>query len=434
MPSFQLQGQGRFAEAEKLYSQALLSVRDNPALWFNHGLVLRDLNRHAEALASFEQAQRLSPPMAEIENERAGALTELGRHAEALTALEHSLSLKPGHPGALINRGLVLAAMGRPEAALADFDAVLRLEPRLPLALVNRGMALEKLERHAEAMANYNQALAADPDNCAALNQRGLLLALGGRNEEALADYDRALAADPGLAAVRFNRAMALLALKRVGQAHDEAKRVFAEQPGYPFAFDGLLDTALRSCDFAQRAKLEANLAAHVRGGRPLVPFNLLLCTDDPVLQRACAANYAAGQVGPGVTTLPPRRAASGRRLKLAYISHDFRDHTVAVSNAAMLESHDRSRLELFAISTGPDDASPMRQRLRQAFDHFIDVRERGDAAVAGLLAAGRSTSWSISPATPPADAPASWRGGPPPSRSITRAGPAPPAAISSTI
>lgn len=385
--ALRLQNQGQLAQAEKLYGQALRDIRDNPALWFNHGLVLRDLARPAKALASFDQALALSPLTAEIQNERANALLELGHAAEALAALDRSLVLKPGYAGTLINRGLVLVTLERPEAALADFDAVLRQQPRLTLALVNRGAALEKLGRHADALASYSQALAIDPGDCAALNQRGTLLALAGKPQEALADYDCALGLDPNLAAVRFNRATTLLALKRVDEAHEEMQRVFAQHPGYTYAFDGLLDTSLRTCDFAQREKLETYLAAHIRAGRPLTPFNLLFCSDDPALQRAAAATYLRGQVSADMPTLPQRRVAAGRRLKLAYLSHDLRDHTVATSNAAMLAHHDRSRFEVFAFSTGPDDASPMRKRLEASFEHFIDVREQGDAAVAQMLA-----------------------------------------------
>ena len=385
--AFRLQNQGQLAQAETLYVQALRTVRDNPAIWFNHGLVLGDLGRPQEALASFDRALKLSPGTAEIHNARANMLLVLCRAAEALAALDRSLVLKPGYPGTLISRGQALLAMERADAALADFDAVLRLQPRLPVALVNRGLALEKLGRHNEALASHGLALAADPDCCPALNQRGLLLALSGQHHAALADYDRALAIDLGIAAVRFNRATTLLALKRVGEAHAEMQRVFEEHPGYPFAFDGLLDTSLRTCDFAQREKLERHLPAHVGAGRPLTPFNLLLCADDPALLRAAAATYVRGQVGDAIAVLPQRRVGGGRRLKLAYLSHDFRNHPVAVSDAAVHEAHDREKFELFAISTGPDDASPMRRRLAHAFEHFIDVRERGDGAVAQLLA-----------------------------------------------
>ena len=385
--ALRLQNQGQFAQAEKLYSQALKSVRDNPALWFNHGLVLRDLGQPKKALASFDQAQRFSPPMAEIENERANSLLELKRHEEALAALTQALTLRPLYPGALINRGLTLIRMARPQEALADFDAALRLEPRLPLALVNRGAALEKLNRPAEALIAYQQALAIAPGDATALYQCGVLLAQTGRAQESLAYFDRALGADPGLAAARLFRARALLALKQVDEAHAEMMRAFAEHPDTPFIFDGLLETSLMACDFAQRLTLEPTLARYARAGLLPAPLRLLQCSDDPALQRDCAMAYVRNQYGVGVTALPPRRMAFGRRLKLAYLSYDFRSHAVAISAAALLERHDRSRFELFGVSTGPNDNSAMRRRLTTTFEHFLDVREQDDDAVAATLA-----------------------------------------------
>jgi protein O-GlcNAc transferase len=386
--AFQLQNQGQFAQAEKLYSQALKSVRDNPALWFNHGLVLRDLGQTKKALASFDQAQRLSPPMAEIENERGNALRELRRFDDALAALDRALALRPFHPGTLINRGLVRIPLKQLEGALADFDAALRLEPRLPLALVNRGATLEKLKRPGEALAAYRQALAAAPGDPTALFQCGTLLSRQGRYEEALSYYDRALAADPSLGAARLNRARALLELKRFDEGHAEMKRAFAEHPDAPLVLDGLLESTLMTCDFPQRLVLEPELAEHVRAGTLPLPMRMMQYIDDPALQLACATAYVKNLHDISTPTLPSRRASSGRRLKLAYLSYDFRSHAVAICAAALLEKHDRSRFELFAVSTGPDDSSPIRRRVAAAFERFLDVHEqRDDSDVAKLLA-----------------------------------------------
>lgn len=51
-----------------------------------------------------------------------------------------------------------------------------------------------------------------------------------------------------------------------------------------------------------------------------------------------------------------------------------------------MFEAQDKARFETIAISFGPDDASGMRERLVKAFDRFIDVRDRSDAAAAALI------------------------------------------------
>ena len=61
-------------------------------------------------------------------------------------------------------------------------------------------------------------------------------------------------------------------------------------------------------------------------------------------------------------------------------------EHATAYLAAGLFERHDRSRFEVIGVSYGPDDHSPMRQRLMRAFDRFVDVRSRGDEETARLL------------------------------------------------
>ena len=170
------------------------------------------------------------------------------------------------------------------------------------------------------------------------------------------------------------------------GRAGTYAHLAFSIDTGrWLFVFTGLLDTSVMACDFAQRAVLEPLLERHVRDGKPMSPLRLLQCSDDPDLQRLCAANHATAQ-STHVMALPPRPVCDGRRLRIAYLSQDFRDHPVCVHGAALWERHDRSRFEVFAISTGADDASAPRRRAMDAFEHFVDVRTHGDEAVARWL------------------------------------------------
>jgi predicted O-linked N-acetylglucosamine transferase (SPINDLY family) len=285
--AYRLQTEGRFAEAETLYARALIGIRNNPVLWFNHGLVLRELGRLAEAMAS------------------------------------------------------------------------------------------------------YDSALALNPRDAQALNGRGLLRNRMGRTAEALADFDRALAVDPKLVPVQFNHATALTGLKRNAEAHAAFQKIHAQHPAYLFALDGLWGTTLHLCDWETRRTLEPQLPAHVAMGRPLTPFNLLLALDDPALQRQAATSFARRMAA---APAAPRGKSNvhGGRLRLGYLSYDFRYHPVSSSNAAVLERHDRARFEVFAFSTGPDDASPMRRRLEQGFEHFIDVSGRGDSEIAAQIAAAQ--------------------------------------------
>jgi predicted O-linked N-acetylglucosamine transferase (SPINDLY family) len=73
-------------------------------------------------------------------------------------------------------------------------------------------------------------------------------------------------------------------------------------------------------------------------------------------------------------------------KIRVAYLSADYRTHATALLMAGVFEAHDRSRFEITAISFGADDKSPMRARLEASFDRFIDVRSIGDAEVAKKL------------------------------------------------
>jgi predicted O-linked N-acetylglucosamine transferase (SPINDLY family) len=73
-------------------------------------------------------------------------------------------------------------------------------------------------------------------------------------------------------------------------------------------------------------------------------------------------------------------------RIRLAYLSADFRVHPSSYLLAGMFEHHDRSRFETIALSFGDDDQSEIQNRLKGAFEHFIDVRNRSDLEVARLV------------------------------------------------
>src|SRR5262249_19724375 len=73
-------------------------------------------------------------------------------------------------------------------------------------------------------------------------------------------------------------------------------------------------------------------------------------------------------------------------RIKVAYVSADFREHPVGNLLPGLIESHDRARFETLAISLGPEDSSATRERLKGAFERFIDVREESDRGIAELM------------------------------------------------
>jgi predicted O-linked N-acetylglucosamine transferase (SPINDLY family) len=115
----------------------------------------------------------------------------------------------------------------------------------------------------------------------------------------------------------------------------------------------------------------------------------LMGTSDDGALLRRCAENYVH-HIAPAQPPQTDKTAGKTRyghdRIRLAYLSADFHQHPTAQLMVELFERHDRARFEVTAIAFGPDDNSPMRARLKQAFDRFEDVRGMSDAEVARLL------------------------------------------------
>jgi predicted O-linked N-acetylglucosamine transferase (SPINDLY family) len=73
-------------------------------------------------------------------------------------------------------------------------------------------------------------------------------------------------------------------------------------------------------------------------------------------------------------------------KIRIAYLSTDFRMHAVATLIVGCLEHHDRSRFETIAVSLQPADGSALRVRMESAFDRFVHAHSMSDSAVAQLL------------------------------------------------
>jgi protein O-GlcNAc transferase len=373
-------------EAIAAYDRALaINPRYAKALC-HRGDALRALGRNADALASYEKALAAAPDYAEAHVNRSVALRELGRDADALASFERALALWPANPEILYNRGNSLQSLGRFEDALRDYDAALAGNPHAAEAHNNRGCVLEKLGRREEALASFDAALALRPDNAEALYNRGNALLALSRHAEALASYDRTLALAPQRIDALHNRGQALVLMRRYEEAIRAFEAVLAIDPANPSASAGLANCRLLTCDWHGVAQIAERARAAAQSGdwSWVDPFAALCIFDEPADHLEYARAYVRRSARP--TPPPPRVQTARERLRIAYLSSDFRNHPVVHLTAELYERHDRRHFEVIGISFGPDDKSESRARVVKAFDSFHDVRSMSDADAAALV------------------------------------------------
>jgi len=285
------------------------------------------------------------------------ALGDLGRHAEAANAFAEAVRLMPDFGPARVALGSALAADGRWAKAEATLTDALRRAPGTVAAWINRGAARAARGDHTGAGADARTALLLLPASGEgwanlgdALNERGDLAS-------ALGAFERALVAGlPDEGGV----------LARVVQLRRRLVR-----------WDGL-------------EALSRRLVELVRDGRSerVHPWIFLGEGAGRGLERDCARAYSAWRTR-GVVPLPPlARRVSPERLRVGWLSADFQEHATAVLIAEVIERFDRTRFELIAYSTAPDDGGPMRRRLVRAFDRFVDLSTTPDREAAERIRA----------------------------------------------
>ena len=380
-----LAGLGRFEDAIASYDKAL-RIRPQYANALNgRGNALQAIRQFDQALASYEMALAIEPGFTVAHYNRGNMLLQLGRFADALAAFDKLIALEPSHLGALIDRGKVLSQLGRLDDALASLGTALRFDPQCVDAIHNRGIVYLQFGRLEDALAAFEQVLALVPNDPAAFNNQGSILLRLGRPDEAMAKFDKALKIDPGSLDALSNRAHAAFAAEGFEVAAEDFKKLVDRDPRFPYAVGNLLYCRMHCCDWREFDQLSSQIREGVRAGRPIVNPGQLLAFSDSCEDQFAAARIWGKEVYPG-SAAEPHAPYRHDKIRLAYVSADFRYHAMPISMARVFELHDRTRFETLAFSFGPDDQSEMRRRLVASFDRFIEIGNKTDREVADLL------------------------------------------------
>ncbi len=316
----------------------------------------------------------------------------LGRLDEAEGFYRAVLAHSPVHPESLLNLGLILKSRGQYETALSLWRTSVLNNPGQASAHVATGKVLAMLGRVAEAVRAFEAALAIRPHDVDALNCRGNVLSRRGRQADALASYEQALAIDPNYGLAVVNRANVLGARGHAEDAVAGYQRALALGERQPEILGAKLFQQLQVCDWSDYELATWEIAHRIGGGEPAdLPFSVLSHSDDPAVQLACAQIHAKARFARPPPPLWTGETYAHDRIRVAYVSSDFRNHAVAHLTAGLFERHDKTRFEITGYALGPQSDDAKRQRLCAAFPVFHDVAQVSDLEVARMIRAAET-------------------------------------------
>ncbi len=321
---------GRLAEADALYRRILLADPDQSDALHLLGLIAHQSGESAGAVELIERAVAARPDFAEAHSDLGNALAGLSRLTAAEAAYARAIELKPDFAEAHVNLADLLRRLGRLAEAEAASGTAVALRPDMVEARMNLGVVLKLQSRLAEAEAAFREAVRLAPDFAATHSNLGNALQGQGRLGEAEEAYRRALELKPGFATAHNNLANALKEQGRLGEADAAYRRALELDPGSAEAHGNLLlcmhcDPRFSAADiFAESRRWETAHAA------PLA---------------------AAGR--PHLNAREPER-----RLRVGYLSTDFREHSVGFFIEPLLAAHDRGEIEAvcYADVAAPDE------------------------------------------------------------------------------
>lgn len=375
----------RFGEALEAFDRALAIDGRIADAWNGRGAALKGLGALGAALTAYGRAAEIDPNNVHALCNLGGLLGNLGRPKEALAAYDRAVAIAPQFAEAHSGRARTNLLLGAPLQALSDAERALVLRPTLAEAHANLGFALESLGRHADAVRAYNQAKALDPDLPVKFLSRGLVLAELGHTDEAVISFESCLALDDTIAEahVRVGQAKMVRAPELSLASFDRALEL---QPDHDEARCLSLSASMACCEWLRtEGGLERMTAAIERGRAVNVPFVFLSVSSSPADQKRNVQLWSE-RFFPATAKPLARGPYRHDRLRVGYFSADFHDHATAWLAAAVWEAHDRDRYEISAISVDAAPEDGMRQRLRRAFDHFLDVGDLDDRAIAQLI------------------------------------------------
>ena len=279
------------------------------------------------------------------------------RAAANLYALWINHARAPDKHFALFNYAGMLQGLNKPTEAMEAYEACISLKASFPQPYINLGLLFEKQGQDTNALEVWLRLISRryldEPPS-----GEFLTMALNhiGRVQEKLKHYAQA------------------------EQALEESLSISPSQPG---VIQHWVHIRQKACQWPVYKPLPGVSLAEMK--RYTSPLAMLAMTEEPAEQLLNSQSFVARTYGLREEHLCAGRQYQHERLRVAYVSGDFREHAVGFLLPSLLDGHGPA-YELFAYDFSAEEKTPLRNHLKKQFDHFKSIHELTDRQAAELI------------------------------------------------
>ena len=317
---------GKLKEAERIYLRILTRNPNHADALHLLGILATQTGEPDVALELIDRAISIKPTVADFYDNKGDALVALGRYDEAITARRKAISLNPRFVRSYYLLGNLLGDMGRIDEAIATYQSAVQLQPNDADINNNLGYAYFMRDRLDEAFAAMTEAARLRPNSAQIEMNLGHVWLARADHEKAMACFNRALAMESKSPEWLSTRVMAM---------------------HYDPAYDGAaLLKAARGWDELIGEPLRKSIRPH------------------------------------------PNDRSPDRKLRIGYVSSDFRYHVVAQCMLPVFSNHDREQFEIYCYASMPwEDA--ISDQLRRHTAGWRNIHRISDEKAAEMILSG---------------------------------------------
>ncbi len=384
---------GDFAEAERLYRSILHKLPGHAPSLCNLGALLVRAEKFDVAAHCYSLCLAANPGYPDAHFNYGNLHRRVGRFRDAVAQYQACVTANAAHASAYFNMGLAFVSLGELPAASECFRQTVALEPNHADAFNRLGDLMLRTGHLNDAVEQFRRYVALKPDDARGYNNLGLAIANAGRPGEAVELLKKSLQLNPNYPDANNTLALAYEALGQKDDAHRHYREAVRLNPGFADAWSNL------GTNLTEQGRIDEAVAAlrrslEIRPNAPPIHSNLLLTLNYPSNlspEQVSAEHKAfAERYVPAVPVSPaPLDPDPERRLRIGYLSADFRQHTVAGFIELLLANHNRERVHVscYANVPRPDDVTAKLQKLA---DRWRFINGQPDDQIAATIRADK--------------------------------------------
>lgn len=368
------------------------AVKLNPqsaAAWNSVGSVQMESHQLEEALVSFGHALMLAPNALVTVKNKAKIWIAQKKWQEAIPLLTQAKELRDFEVLTMLSRAY--SVLGQADKAIEPFqDAMQVSNAESRKAYFSTSEGVEQLIAMGDALGVYksNFSAAADlyqlaieslPEHTTLINNLAVTQFNQAVYDKAVENLRKLLVLDPANTQARTNLGVSLIMQDHSEEAIEAFKTVLQHDPQFLAAAGWMIGEKNRICSWEGLPALRktvADLLDRPDSRQSVNSFILLSNYDDPAkFLDWSRINSRENFANLGLQSAPAQGfGRKHERIRVGYFSVDFRNHPVAHLTAPLYGMHDRSKFEVWVYSYGPDDKHPVRQRIQEGAEHFVNL------------------------------------------------------------